>query len=128
NLCVSAVNVARSLALTANDRCLNIMPLFHIHGLVGAVLSSLSVGASVVCTPGYQATAFFDWLAEFHPTWYTGVPTMHQGVLSRVETNRGVLAANQLRFIRSCSAALAPRVMAQLEAAFDVPVLEAYGM
>lgn len=128
NLCVSAANIAESLALTPGDRCLNIMPLFHVHGLVGALLSSLSVGASVVCTPGYMATEFFAWLAEFHPTWYTGVPTMHHGIVMRAEANRAIIAAHPLRFIRSCSSALAPKLMAQLEAAFGAPVIEAYGM
>ena len=128
NLCVSARNIAESLSLTEHDRCLNIMPLFHVHGLVGAVLSSLSVGASVVCTPGYKVTEFFQWLAEFKPTWYTGVPTMHHGILTRAEANRAVIAANPLRFVRSCSSALAPQIMEQLEETFGVPVLEAYGM
>jgi len=128
NLCASAAGIARSLELAAGDRCLNIMPLFHVHGLVGALLSSLFAGASVVCAPGYQATEFFNWLAEFHPTWYTGVPTMHHGILTRAAANREILAAHRLRFIRSCSAALPPTMMADLEAAFGVPVLEAYGM
>lgn len=128
NLCVSAVNVAASLGLTAADRCLNIMPLFHVHGLVGAVLSSLSSGASAVCTPGYNATEFYAWLAEFAPTWFTGVPTMHHGIAIRAEANRNLIASCPLRFIRSCSAALPPKIMAQLEEAFSVPVLEAYGM
>jgi amino acid adenylation domain-containing protein len=128
NLCVSAVNIAESLALTPSDRCLNIMPLFHVHGLVGAVLSTLSVGASVVCAPGYKATEFFEWLAEFQPTWYTGVPTMHHGILAHAKANRAIIAAHPLRFIRSCSASLAPQIMAQLEEVFGAPVLEAYGM
>jgi acyl-CoA synthetase (AMP-forming)/AMP-acid ligase II/acyl carrier protein len=128
NLLVSADNIADSLALTGRDRCLNIMPLFHVHGLVGALLSSLSAGASVACAPGYRATEFFQWLAEFHPTWYTAVPTMHHGIVSRAAANSAIVAASPLRFIRSCSAALAPAMMAQLEEAFGVPVLEAYGM
>jgi len=128
NLYVSAINIAHSLALTPDDTCLNIMPLFHVHGLVGAVLSSLSAGASVVCTPGYNATKFFAWLAEFQPTWYTGVPAMHHSILTRAEANQDAIASHPLRFIRSSSAALPPKLMEQLEDAFGVPVLEAYGM
>ena len=60
NLCSSARNIAASLSLRAEDRCLNIMPLFHIHGLVGALLSSIAAGSSVVCTPGFQALHFFE--------------------------------------------------------------------
>jgi acyl-CoA synthetase (AMP-forming)/AMP-acid ligase II len=53
---------------------MNVMPLFHIHGLIAALLSSLASGASVVCTPGFSPTRFFEWLDEFRPTWYTAVP------------------------------------------------------
>jgi acyl-CoA synthetase (AMP-forming)/AMP-acid ligase II/thioesterase domain-containing protein len=128
NLCASARNIQRSLALTGADRCLNIMPLFHIHGLAGALLSSLAAGASVVCTPGFYATRFFEWMDEFAPTWYTAVPTMHQAILARAEANREIIERRPLRLIRSCSSALAPRGMASLETAFGAPVIESYGM
>ena len=59
------------------------MPLFHIHGLIAAVLTSLSAGASIYCTPGFNALRFFHWLDEAQPTWYTAVPTMHQAILPR---------------------------------------------
>jgi acyl-CoA synthetase (AMP-forming)/AMP-acid ligase II/thioesterase domain-containing protein/acyl carrier protein len=124
NLSVSAWNIAASLELTAADRCLNIMPLFHVHGLVGALLASLGCGASVVCTPGFGAAGFFEWLERFRPTWYTAVPTMHQAIVS--EASRHACAG--LRLIRSCSAALPLRTMAELERVFGAPVIEAYGM
>jgi acyl-CoA synthetase (AMP-forming)/AMP-acid ligase II len=128
NVCASARHIAASLALTPADRCLQVMPLFHIHGLIAAVLSSLQAGASVVCTPGFNALAFFAQLAEFRPTWYTAVPTMHQAILGRAARNREAIAAAPLRFIRSSSASLPPQVMTELEATFGVPLIEAYGM
>jgi acyl-CoA synthetase (AMP-forming)/AMP-acid ligase II len=128
NVCASAGNVAASLTLTPADRCLNIMPLFHIHGLIAAVLASLEAGASVHCTPGFNALHFFRWLAEVRPTWYTGVPTMHQAILSRAARNEGVARAAGLRLIRSSSASLPPQIMTALEDTFGAPVIEAYGM
>jgi amino acid adenylation domain-containing protein len=128
NICGSAKNIAASLSLTSQDRCLNVMPLFHIHGLVGAMLASLCIGASVVCTPGFNALHFFEWLAEFQPTWYTAVPTMHQGILGHAGRSGGNVSESSLRFIRSCSSALPPAVMRELESVFAVPVVEAYGM
>ena len=83
NLTASAANIAASLELGSSDRCLNVMPLFHIHGLVGALLATMVAGGSIVCTPGFQAPRFLDWCEEFAPTWYTAVPTMHQAVLAR---------------------------------------------
>jgi acyl-CoA synthetase (AMP-forming)/AMP-acid ligase II len=128
NVCASAAHIAASLALTAADRCLNVMPLFHIHGLVAAVLSSLSAGASVACTPGFNALAFFAQLEELAPTWYTAVPTMHQAIAARAARHRDVIARHRLRLVRSSSASLPPQVMAAVEEIFGAPVIEAYGM
>ena len=118
----------RRLALTPQDRCLVIMPLFHIHGLIGALLSSLSAGASVHCPPGFNALKFFGWLDQAEATWYTAVPTMHQTILARADRNADVIARRKLRFIRSSSASLPPQVMKQLEETFGCPVIESYGM
>ncbi len=128
NLVASAANVATTLHLDPGDRCLNVMPLFHIHGLVAAVLASLHAGASVVATPGFVGPEFFSWVERFRPTWYTAVPTIHQAVLDRAPDAAGVIAGAPLRFIRSSSASLAPTVMTRLEETFGVPVVEAYGM
>ncbi len=128
NLIASAANIVRSLALTPADRCLNVMPLFHIHGLVAGVLSTLASGGSVACTPGFDAFNFFAWLDELKPTWYTAVPTMHQLILGRAARQADIIARNRLRFLRSSSASLPPVVMEQIEAAFGAPMIEAYGM
>ena len=128
NLTSSAQNIQSALKLTAADCCLNMMPLFHIHGLIGAVLSSISAGASVVCTPGFEAPRVMSWLDELQPTWYTAVPTMHQAILARATTHGWTLGRGRLRLIRSSSAALPPQVMVDLEEVFGVPVIESYGM
>jgi acyl-CoA synthetase (AMP-forming)/AMP-acid ligase II len=128
NVTASAHNIARALQLSADDVCLNIMPLFHIHGLMAAVLASLSAGAQVWCSAGFNALRFFHWLDEVRPTWYTAVPTMHQAILSRAPRHREELGRSRLRLIRSSSASLAPQVMEELERTFRCPVIEAYGM
>jgi acyl-CoA synthetase (AMP-forming)/AMP-acid ligase II/acetyltransferase-like isoleucine patch superfamily enzyme/acyl carrier protein len=128
NICASAHNIALTLQLTARDRCMNVMPLFHIHGLVGALMSSLTAGASVVCTHGFDPDKFFRWMDTFEPTWYSAVPTIHQAVLARASGHRDILARRPLRFIRSSSASLPPPVMRELETVFHTQVVEAYGM
>ena len=70
NVTASAYHIGRTLSLIPDDVCLNIMPLFHIHGLIAATLSSIAAGASVVCTPGFNALKFFAWFEEANPTWY----------------------------------------------------------
>lgn len=128
NVCASARHIGATLALTADDRCLNVMPLFHIHGLMAAVLASLGAGGSVWCARGFNALQFFAWLDEAKPTWYTAVPTMHQAILARAPRNAAIVARARLRFIRSSSASLPPQVMAALEETFGAPVIESYGM
>ncbi|MEY2450916.1 MAG: oxalate---CoA ligase [Acidimicrobiaceae bacterium] len=124
----SAANVAASIELRPTDRCLNVMPLFHIHGIVAALLGSLSAGGSVVCTPGFAATDVLRWVDAFEPTWYTAVPTIHQAMLDAVRRGEREPSWPTLRVIRSSSAALPVRVAAELESVFGVPVIEAYGM
>ncbi len=128
NLCASAHNIARSLSLTPEDRCLSLMPLFHIHGLVGSVLSTFASGGSLVATPGFHPLDFYEWMARFAPTWYTAVPTMHQAIVSRATEHRAAIAGGRLRFLRSCSSALPPNLLAEVERTFGVPLVEAYGM
>jgi len=128
NIAASASNIRRTLALTANDRGLVIMPLFHIHGLIAALSAPLSAGGEVCCSPGFNALKFFGWVDEVKPTWYTGVPTMHQAILLRAAGNQEIIKSHRLRFIRSSSSALPPTVITELERVFGIPVVEAYGM
>ncbi|MDP6624010.1 MAG: acyl--CoA ligase [Alphaproteobacteria bacterium] len=128
NVSASAAHIAATLGLDAADRCLNVMPLFHIHGLMAALLASLGAGASVHCTPGFNALRFYAWLAEVEPTWYSAVPTMHQAILARAGRNSEIIAKHRLRFVRSSSSSLPPQVLAELSTTFKAPVVEAYGM
>ena len=128
NVCISARNIVAALSLTSRDRCLNVMPLYHIHGLVAGILTSLTGGGSVICPPRFDGDTFFAWLDEFHPTWYTAAPTLHQAILSYAKDHKDVVGRCPLRFIRSTSAALPPQVMSELERVFAAPVIEAYSM
>jgi oxalate---CoA ligase len=127
NLCSSAFNIAQSLLLSSGDRCLSVMPLFHIHGLVGAVLATIASGGSLACPGLFRPPAFFGWLKEFQPTWYTATPSMHSAVLERSRQIGGPFS-HHLRFLRSCSAPLPSRTVEGLERFFGVPLVEAYGM
>jgi acyl-CoA synthetase (AMP-forming)/AMP-acid ligase II len=130
NLSISARNVARSYALTADDVALCVMPLFHVHGLVASTLATLASGGTVVVPGKFNPLSFWRVARDHGVTWYSAVPTLHQLLLARSADpgSRRPAGTEKLRFIRSCSAALPPQVMAALETAFGAPVLEAYGM
>jgi acyl-CoA synthetase (AMP-forming)/AMP-acid ligase II len=129
NLSISAQNVARSYGLGPDDVSMCIMPLFHVHGLVASTLATLATGGTVVVPAKFNPLSFWRVARDQRVTWYSAVPTLHQLLLARAESGAPKPeGAERLRFIRSCSASLAPQVMHDLEAAFGAPVLEAYGM
>lgn len=128
HLAASAHNIIATYNLSANDTSLCVMPLFHVHGIVGSMLSTLASGGTVVCPPGFSALEFWQLLETFKPSWYSAVPTMHQMLLARADRNLPALKANPLRFIRSSSASLPPVVMERIEQVFNAPVLESYSM
>lgn len=128
NVCLSAHNAGRVLSLGPHDRLLNVLPLFHAHGLISGLLTALAAGSSVICTDGFDAASFFGWMRELQPTWYTAVPTIHRALLTAAEANPDRVRSSSLRVIRSASASLAPGILNGLEATFGVPVLETYGM
>ena len=128
NIMASARNIAASLELTDSDHCLNIMPLFHIHGLIAVLATSMSKGASVCCTGGFNALKFLDQARDEKISWYSGVPTMHQAILLRAKRQADAAKGLGLRLIRSSSASLPPAVFEELNDVFECPVIEAYGM
>jgi acyl-CoA synthetase (AMP-forming)/AMP-acid ligase II len=128
NIFSSAINISKSLELSEIDHCLNIMPLFHIHGLIAIIAASMKVGASVCASNGFNAIKFLEIAKSEKITWYSGVPTMHQAILLRAEKKLELAKNLKLKFIRSSSASLPPAVFEKLNNVFKCPVIEAYGM
>ncbi|HVQ64854.1 MAG TPA: AMP-binding protein, partial [Terriglobia bacterium] len=126
NICCSANNICGVVKLVETDRCLSVMPLFHIHGL-SAVFASLVAGSGIVCTQNFSPSLFLEYLEEFHPTWYTAAPTIHRAILETANLHPEV-SRSSLRFIRSASSPMPQKLISDLERVFDVPVIEAYGM
>jgi acyl-CoA synthetase (AMP-forming)/AMP-acid ligase II len=126
NLAVSSANIANGYSLSEDDVSLCIMPLFHIHGLIASVMSTLLSGGRVVVPTKFNALSFWRMVKEHRVTWYSGVPAMHQLLLTR--THHKPAEAGRLRFIRSCSAPLSAELIHKIEGVFGVPFVEAYGM
>jgi acyl-CoA synthetase (AMP-forming)/AMP-acid ligase II len=127
NLAASARNIVATYELTPGDVSLCVMPLFHVHGLVASTLSTILSGGTIVVPDKFNPLSFWRIARDCRVTWYSAVPTIHQLLLSRARGERPA-GSEGLRFVRSCSAALPPEMMRNLEAAFGAPVLEAYGM
>ncbi|XP_047325433.1 probable CoA ligase CCL9 [Impatiens glandulifera] len=129
NLASSVQNIKSVYKLTHSDSTVIVLPLFHVHGLLAGLLSSLASGAAVTLPAAgrFSASTFWSDMKKYEATWYTAVPTIHQIILDR-HFSKPEPVYPKLRFIRSCSASLAPVILARLEEAFCAPVLEAYAM
>jgi|TARA_B110000263_G_C15298112_1_gene506585 acyl-CoA synthetase (AMP-forming)/AMP-acid ligase II len=126
NLLKSLTNIVDTYELNNEDIAMVVMPLFHVHGLIGVALSTLASGGQIVIPAKFSASAFWDIQKKYSATWYSAVPTIHQILLLRADQDKA--PKKSFRIIRSCSAALAPSVLNDLEERFGAPVLEAYGM
>ena len=123
NLLASAAAVAASMSLDGDDHGLAVMPLFHIHGIVGSLLSSLWAGAALTVAP-FDALRVQGQLVRGRHTWMSAVPTMYQALLLRPPTAGDLL----LRRMRSSSSTLPPSVWRAVEERFGCPVVNSYGM
>jgi acyl-CoA synthetase (AMP-forming)/AMP-acid ligase II len=127
NLTASVTNIVAHYRLGPEDVSLCMMPLFHVHGLVASALATLASGGTVAVPRRFIPMMFWPMARRIRPTWFTASPTPHQLILMRTEETRPA-GTERLRFVRSCSSALSPELMARMEERFGVPVLEAYGM
>jgi acyl-CoA synthetase (AMP-forming)/AMP-acid ligase II len=128
NMIASIENIVATYDLSPSDCTYAIMPLFHVHGMMASVLATLGSGGSIVLpsTGRFSPSVFWQELNGNKCTWVTAVPTMHQ-ILLQVKVPAG-FERHCLRFIRSCSSALAPAILDQMEKRYGVDVLEAYAM
>ncbi|KAK3680617.1 hypothetical protein B0T22DRAFT_387912 [Podospora appendiculata] len=124
NLTRTMRNIQATYQLTAADRTMLVMPLFHVHGLVCALLAPLLTGGSMVVPTKFSATDFWPDFIAHGANWYTAVPTIHQILLKHPAPS----PLPAIRFIRSCSSPLSPTVFHLLEETYKAPVLEAYAM
>jgi oxalate---CoA ligase len=124
NLTRTMRNIQATYNLTSGDRTMLVMPLFHVHGLLAGFLAPLLSGGSVIVPSKFSASEFWDDFIKYKANWYTAVPTIHAILLkSPLPTS-----LPNIRFIRSCSSPLSPKIFHELEKAFKAPVLEAYAM
>ena len=123
NIAASARTIAATYGLGPGDRSYCLMPLFHIHGLVASTLAALTGGGCVVVPPRPNPGAVWRDARAHGISWFSAVPTILGRLPAAPDGDPGTL-----RFVRSCSSALAPSLWESLEERFGVPVVEAYGM
>ncbi len=123
----TCIGSGSSLELTEKDRCLNFMPLTHVHGLISGLFLPLLSGASSVIAGQYKRKEFYNWLNDFKPTWFSATPAIYKDMIGGL-SGKGEFRKHSLRFIRIGSAPLSSDFGYKLQKVFGVPLIEAYGM
>ncbi|OYU88233.1 MAG: hypothetical protein CFE29_18030 [Bradyrhizobiaceae bacterium PARB1] len=128
NVLAAAASIGKSYEIGSSDICINPMPHHHVHGLISAGISSLLAGAAQFCAPSFTPAAFDEAFDRLRPTWFTGSPAFHLGLLDFYKTLERAPPQGSLRFMRSSSAPFPASAIGDYESLFGVPLLENYGM
>ncbi|KEY66575.1 hypothetical protein S7711_01869 [Stachybotrys chartarum IBT 7711] len=122
------VFVMDSWGLTTTDICLNMMPLYHVGGLVRNIFSPIFSGGSTVCCPAFDPSLFWDVVESIQPTWYYASPSMHSLILAEAPSRPEALRRCRIRLACNAAGGLLPSLAYQLRDTFNCVVLPSYGM
>ncbi len=117
---------AQALQLGEADRCLLILPLFHVNGIVVSVLTPLLAGASVVIAGRFDPRTFFDLVESERPTFFSAVPTIYS-ILAALP-NEVRPDTSSLRFGICGAAPASAELLGRFEDRYGFPLLEGYGL
>lgn len=129
NMVCAGLAVAQAQALTASDRVLSALPLYHINGQCIGMVSPLVSGGSVVMPHRFSASQWWTLVERYRPSWLNMVPTIIAYLLNGPElTPAQTAACRAIRFGRSASAPLPVEQHRAFESRFGITVIEALGL
>ncbi|RJX32557.1 MAG: long-chain fatty acid--CoA ligase [Desulfarculus sp.] len=126
NFCFGGPNIAQNFGLRADDVALAVLPMVHVFCVASPFFGSLSCGARAVVVEGFSPERVLEAIAQYRVTWFPGVPTMFNYLLSASDKSRHDVSS--LRMGLSGGASLPVEVLKQWEARFGAEIVEAYGL
>jgi acyl-CoA synthetase (AMP-forming)/AMP-acid ligase II/acetyltransferase-like isoleucine patch superfamily enzyme/acyl carrier protein len=121
--------IVSSWNLKPSDVCLNMMPLFHIGGIMRNILSPILSGGCVIACSGFDPLLFWDVLySRQKVTWYYAAPTMHHALLMEAANRLAPLPVQDIRFTANAAGGLLPVLAEGLRTTFNAVILTSYGM
>ncbi|RDA84714.1 hypothetical protein CP532_5246 [Ophiocordyceps camponoti-leonardi (nom. inval.)] len=120
--------VVESWGLGSEDVCVNMMPLYHVGGLVRNIFAPLFSAGSTICCNAFDPNLFWDVISEMDPTWYYASPTMHSLILSQASERSASLRKSRIRLVCNAAGGLLPCLARKLGETFACVVLPSYGM
>ncbi|MCS6806963.1 MAG: long-chain-fatty-acid--CoA ligase [Acidobacteriota bacterium] len=112
--------------MNADERAMCILPLFHVNGQVVTILMPMQGGGSMILTEGFSPKTFFENLARYRATTFSGVPTVYSILLNLPDADQYDLSS-----LRMCICGAAPmpvEVFTRFEEKFHAKIIEGYGL
>ncbi|RPF31142.1 acyl-CoA synthetase (AMP-forming)/AMP-acid ligase II [Streptomyces sp. TLI_185] len=116
----------RALEVGPADRCLLILPLFHVNGIVVSILVPLLAGASVAIADRFNPQTFFDVVERERPTFFSAVPTIYSMLAALPDQVRP--DTSSLRFGVCGAVPASAELLTRFEARYGFPLVEGYGL
>lgn len=126
NLDAMADMCRQALSVGPADRCLLILPLFHVNGIVVSVITPLLAGASVVIADRFDPRIFFDVIERERPTYFSAVPTIYN--MLAVLPSDVTPDTSSVRFAVCGAAPAAAELLTRFETRYGFPLIEGYGL
>ena len=127
NFAANAANLVTCWQITAADRFLLALPLFHVHGLGNGLHCWLASGCRMRLLPRFEHQKAAAEFLDFRPSLFFGVPTVYVRLLDIPEDQAREIG-DFMRLFVSGSAPLPPQVFEDFRRRFGHTILERYGM
>ncbi|MDP2240731.1 MAG: AMP-binding protein [Burkholderiales bacterium] len=128
SVCAGGEFTSRAHELTAQDRVLCALPLYHINGQIVTAVAPLVHGGSVVMPHRFSVSNYWELVAQYQCTWINVVPTIIAYLLNAPDPRETGLDISRVKFCRSASAPLPPELHRAFEQKFGISIIETFGM
>lgn len=127
NFAANGVALVQAWEITAADRYLAVLPLFHVHGLANGLHAWLLSGCHMKLVERFEQDRAVGWFTQYRPTLFFGVPTMYVRLLDVPDADARAIGEGVRLFV-SGSAPLPAPVLEAFQQKFGHVILERYGM
>lgn len=128
SLLVGAACIIESWGIEESDVCINMMPLFHVGGIVRNLLAPVLSGGTVACARGFDPALFWEACVDQRVTWYYAGPTMHQLLLDELGESGRPPTGCCITKVFNASGGLSHILATKLRNSFGCFVMPSYGM
>jgi acyl-CoA synthetase (AMP-forming)/AMP-acid ligase II len=126
NLAAMAAMIVDALRLTADDRSLLILPMFHVNGILLSVVAPLVAGGSTTITGRFSPATCFETVAAVRPTYFSAVPTIY-ALLAELPDGP-TFDTSSVRFAICGAAPMSAELIGRFEERYGLAVVEGYGL